>query len=330
MYHSLALLSDSTVFSWGYNASGQLGNVTPNIFSSVPVLVRNLSGITHIQAGYYHSLAIRRDSTIWTWGFNGYGELGNYSNMNSDVPVQVVGISNAVAIAGGRDLSAAIRADSTLWTWGYNYYGELGNGLNINSNVPVQVSGLTGIIAVNAGVFHALALKSDGTVWAWGFNGFGQLGNGNNTDSNVPVQVSGLTDIVGIAAGYYHSLAMKNDGTAWTWGHNGAGELGNGIFGSTNIPLQVNSLCLGVIGVNEINSPLTISVFPNPFEKEFIVKGTKAKGEIVLVDLMGKEIKKQITLDEETKINSEQLLPGMYMLIYKMGNKIATHKLVKF
>jgi len=250
--HSLALKSDGTVWAWGANGSGQLGNGT-NIGGYIPVQVKDNSGspltdIIAIAGGGWHSLALRNDSTVWAWGSNSYGQLGNGSNTDSNVPVQVSSLTGIIAIAGGSYHSLALKCDGTVWAWGYNVYGQLGNGTWTNSNVPVQVSSLTSIIAITGGPLHSLAVKNDGTVWAWGANGSGQLGNGTWDGSNVPVQVSSLTGIIAFDGGGSFSLAVKNDGTVWAWGDNYYGQLGNGTNTNSNVPLQVNSLT----GINSI------------------------------------------------------------------------------
>jgi len=239
--HSLALKSDGTVWTWGNNSSGQLGNGTNISKSNTPVQVSSLTGITAIAGGGSHSLALKSDGTVWAWGANNSGQLGNGNNTNSNTPVQVSSLTGITAIAGGGSHTLALKNDGTVWTWGNNNSGQLGNGNNTNSNTPVQVSSLTGIIAIAAGSSHSLALKNDGTVWAWGYNYFGQLGNGNNTNRNTPVQVSSLTGIIAVAAGVDHSLALKNDGTVWAWGINNNGELGNGSnISSSNVPVQTS------------------------------------------------------------------------------------------
>ena len=330
MYHSLALKQDGTVYAWGYNIYGELGNGTDGGSSNVPVPVSGLTGITQIACGYYHSLAIKIDNTAWAWGYNGSGELGNGTNTNSNVPVQVTGLTNIIALAGGNSFSLAIKNDSTVWAWGSNNEGELGNGTNANSNIPVQVSGLSGIIAIAGGVYHSLALKNDGTVWTWGFNMYGQLGNGTNTDSNIPVQVTGLTGIVAIAGGYAHSLAMKNDGTCWAWGYNSYGQLGNGTYNNSNVPVQVTGLCQGINAVKEITNPLNITIFPNPFENELTVNGTREHGLVIIFDVNGKEIFRQQAKAGETILYNGNVSPGIYFLTYKEGNSSSIIKLVKF
>ena len=256
-YHSLALRSDGTVWTWGENAYGELGNDTLS-GSDTPVQVLgpggsgHLTGIVAIAGIGFHSLALRSDGTVWAWGDNGYGQLGNGTTTNSETPVQVVGpggsgyLTGIVAIAGGLYHSLALRSDGTVWTWGYNYYGA-----PTNSETPVQVVGpggsgfLTGIVAVAGGSTDSLALRNDGTVWAWGYNEYGELGNGTFTTSGTPVQVVGpggsgyLTGIVAIAGGSVHSLAVRSDGTVWAWGYNEYGQLGNGALTTSDTPVQV-------------------------------------------------------------------------------------------
>jgi alpha-tubulin suppressor-like RCC1 family protein len=260
--HSLALKNDGTVWTWGRNDLGQLGIGSSNNDFNVPMKINSFTGVSAIAAGGFHSLALKNDGTVWAWGSNSLGQLGNGNYTNSNVPVQVSNIGGVIAIAGGDAHSLALKNDGSVWSWGDNLGGQLGNGTSIlKSNVPVQVSSLTGVIAIAAGAYHSLALKNDGTVWAWGDNGFGQLGNGTNiVKSNVPVQVSSLTGVIAIAAGAYHSLALKNDGTVWAWGYNNYGQLGNGsnIFYS-NVPVQVSSLT-GVIAVAAMGSSHSLAL----------------------------------------------------------------------
>ena len=220
---SLALKSDGTVWAWGYNEYGQCGPNASGQSSNLPVQVGSLTGLVAIAAGGYHGLALKNDGTVWAWGENFYGELGDDSTTISSTPVRVSGLSGIVAIAGGQYHSLAVKDDGTVWAWGYNEYGQLGNGMSGNdqngnalvSTVPVQVSGLSGVLAVAGGWNHSLAVKGNGTAWAWGDNEFGQLGNGQwgttgagPIISSVPVQVSGLTGVVAVAGSESDSLAI--------------------------------------------------------------------------------------------------------------------------
>ncbi len=297
--HNLALRSDGTVWGWGENW-GQLGdNTIEDRYSPVQVHGPNdvgyLDGVVKIAAGDQHSLAIRSDGTVWAWGRNNYGRLGDGTTTHRLTPVQVVGLTEVVAIAAGFDHSLAVRQDGTVWAWGHNHKGQLGDGTTTSSYTPKQVPGLTGITAVSAGYWWSLALKADGTVYGWGYNYHGELGNGTNTDSLSPVPVSGLSGAVGISCGDYHGHAVKADGTAWSWGWNDQGQLGDGTYIDRWTPVQVVTLtsvvavdggyshCVAVIGDVVVNNPpvaddqwvTTTTAVP----KEITLTGSDADGD---------------------------------------------------
>ncbi len=200
-----------------------------------------------VAAGGGHTAALSTDGTVWAWGNNSSGQLGNGSNIHSYTPVQT-DIRSVSAISLGVGHTVGLKSDGTVWAWGENGYGQLGDGTNMHSNVPVQVVGLTDVAAVAAEYNHTVALKNDGTVWTWGQNNRGQLGDGTTTESRVPVQVTGLTDIAAVDAGDYHTAALKNDGTVWTWGDNSYGQLGDGTQENSLSPVQVAGLD-GVVAV---------------------------------------------------------------------------------
>ena len=261
--HSLALKSDGTLWTWGYNIWGQLGdNTTTDRYTPVqvhgPANVGFLTGITTMAAGEYHSLAVKNDGTVWAWGHNVSGELGDNTTTARKTPVQVLGpggvgfLTGIVAVAAGAFQSIAIKNDGTVWAWGWNDFGQLGDNTITQRNTPVQVLGpggvgfLTGIIDVTAGDMHSVALKNDGTVWGWGRNIRGELGDNTNTDSWTPVQVHGsgnvglLSGITAVEAGEEHSIAIKNDGTVWDWGSNNSGQLGDNTTTNRSTPVQVH------------------------------------------------------------------------------------------
>ena len=200
-----------------------------------------------IAGGYAHSLRLRSDGTVWAWGNNANGQLGDGSTTERHTPVPASGLAGVVAIAAGQLHSLALKSDGTVWAWGYNYYGQLGDGSTTDRWGPVPVSGLAGVVAIAAGDWHSLALKSDGTVWAWGYNVAGELGDGSTTQRTAPVPVSGLTGMVAIGGGLYHSLALKSDGTVWAWGWNYFGQLGDGTTTQRLTPVPVSGLA-GVVG----------------------------------------------------------------------------------
>jgi alpha-tubulin suppressor-like RCC1 family protein len=217
--YSLAAKADGTVWAWGYGGYGSLGigplNGTEYYYS--PIQVPSLTGVTALEAGYFHSLAVKSDGTLWAWGDNVYGQVGDGTTTRRYAPVRVGTLTGVAAVAAGYAHTLALRTDGTVWAWGRNDSGQLGDGTTTHRSTPVQVAGLTGVVAVAAGDNHSLAVKSDGTLWVWGYNGYGQLGDGTTTARSTPVRVTALSGVAGVAAGESHSLAVKSDGTVWAW-----------------------------------------------------------------------------------------------------------------
>jgi alpha-tubulin suppressor-like RCC1 family protein len=202
--HNLALCADGTLVAWGYNNYGQLGNGNTTD-SNVPVAVSkvaDLAGrtVVAVTAGYYHSMALCADGTLFAWGYNYYGQLGNGTTTDSLIPVAVerTGVlagKPVVAANAGLYHSLALCADGTVAAWGQNSSGQLGNGSTSHRNVPTAVdqAGLLAdksVVALAAGYSHCLVRCADGTLAAWGSNSNGQLGTDGAANSLVPVAVS--------------------------------------------------------------------------------------------------------------------------------------------
>jgi len=193
-----------------------------------------------VAAGYQHTLVVRTtDGTLWAWGYNSYGQLGDNTTTQRKTPIQVTGLSNVVATAAGYRHSLALRSDGSLWAWGDNAYGQLGNGNNTVQKTAIQI--MTGVAAVAAGDYHSIALKTDGTVWTWGRNSDGQLGDSSTTNRNSPYQVTGLSLAIAVGAGGGHSLVIESGtGAMKAWGRNGNGQLGVGsTYTRSTVPVTV-------------------------------------------------------------------------------------------
>jgi alpha-tubulin suppressor-like RCC1 family protein len=250
--HALALKPDGSVWAWGNNYYGQVGDGTSGNGTDkpTPVQVSGLgvgSDVIAVSATYNSSLALKGDGSVWAWGDNTYGQLGDGTSgygMYKSTPVQVSGLgagSGVIAIAAGQQHFMALKSDGTVWGWGDNSYYQLGDGTSTPRSVPVIVPGLTGGVAIAAGKIHSFAVKADGSVWSWGYNGNGALGDGTNTSKSSPVQVSTMgpgSGVIALTGGYFHTLAIKVDGSVWAWGSNLKGQLGI-VSGNTNSPVQI-------------------------------------------------------------------------------------------
>lgn len=222
--HALALKSDNSLWAWGDNTYGELGDGCYIDTTQQPPVTK---------------CAIRNDTTI-----------------NSNVPEQIDSTSQYGAIAAGYFYSLAIKSDGTLWAWGNNAQSDLGTGeskgvylvpTKIGDGYSLDPKALSAskfsVLGNSTIYYHSLALKNDGSLWAWGDNIFGQVGDGTMTPSPTPKQIlakSGFMFTAVSAGDDDHSLAIKNDGSLWAWGRNSCGALGNGNTETSYVPIQVS------------------------------------------------------------------------------------------
>lgn len=221
---ALCLLS----FIWGGCAPA---SVPDRERHPTPSAVPGLEEVAEIAAGSGFTTALKSDGTVWAWGANDAGQLGDGTKVDRAVPGLVAGLRGIIAISTGRDHSLALKADGTVWSWGSNFYGALGDATTINRATPVQVralggvTALSGIARVYAGVSASIAFGTDGGLWVWGKNSSGEYGDGGGTSRFTAIRADSLPRGMTAVALGGHGLGLATDGSVWSWGSNLRGEL---------------------------------------------------------------------------------------------------------
>jgi alpha-tubulin suppressor-like RCC1 family protein len=221
--HVLALARDGSVYAWGYGTSGQLGigplpvvnfrTRSPSAMPEVPYPVRipDLGDVIAVKAGARHSLALRKDGTVFAWGDNTLGQVGDGTTINRDRPVVVQGVRSAVAIAAGASFSVVVLSDGTVMEWGATYTNPQPRPR------PALLAGIRGARSVVAGDGHGAVITQAGGVITWGQNSHYETGRGRNA-SLTPAPVAGLTDVRYLAACTSQTIAVLGSGRMMTWG----------------------------------------------------------------------------------------------------------------
>jgi len=229
---SFLVKSDGTLYATG-QASYTYGDGSTYSGSNW-VQVSGISGVAQVSSSYTHTLLLKQDGTVWSWGDNSGNELGHstiYST--STTPAQITSLSNVVAVSAGNAFSLFLKSDNTVWICGVLS--------SASYSTPTQLTTLNGIMAISAGYQHALMLKNTGVVYGLGSNGYGELGVSSPTSTTTPI-VTGFSNAVGIAAGDKFSVIFGKDGKAYTSGYNVDGQLGNATATSSTIPLVCDGL----------------------------------------------------------------------------------------
>ena len=236
-YHSAAITADGSLYIWGDNFCGQLGDGT-HTDKTTPVKI--MDNVASVSLGGLRSAAITTDGSLYTWGSNG-GLIGDGTTEVKSTPVKIM--DNVASVSLGDYHSAAITTDGSLYTWGDNEYGQLGDGTTEDKSTPVKI--MDNVASVSLGDEHSAAITTDGSLYTWGYNLFGQLGdgesgfdeNGDELISTVPIKI--MDNAASVSLGWYHSAAITTDGSLYTWGRNYEGQLGDGTATKSSTPVKI-------------------------------------------------------------------------------------------
>ena len=233
--HIMLTTTDNTLWAWGGNNHGRIGisrGIDLNVSHVVTEPIAVMDNVVSVNATSGHTMAITSDDTLWGWGANRYGVLGEDEIGNSFMYTPARIMDNVLAVASASEHAVAIRYDNTLWAWGRNNDGQLGDGTTRNRRQPVQI--MEDVVTVSASFSRTAAITSDGALWTWGSNFNGQLGDGTTRNHRQPVHI--MDDVVAVSMGSHHTLAITSDGGLWAWG---GSYLGDGNREGSNNPVRI-------------------------------------------------------------------------------------------
>lgn len=240
-YFCMALKSNGTLWGWGMNTTYQLGYGSSSNKYHYPQPINGENDWVSVTSGSDGCMALKSDGTIWGWGRNTDGVLGDSSTDSKNKPVKLRNTDYILDISAGKFHSLILRSNGTILASGDNTYGQLGDGTTNQKQVFSQIDNSNDWIGISAAVSHSLGLRSNGTLWAWGNNIYGQLGDGTNKDRLSPVQVGSDSDWVSISAASNRSFALKSNGSIWAWGENNNGALGDGTTTHRTSPVRIGT-----------------------------------------------------------------------------------------
>lgn len=237
--HVLLKRADGSLWRFGLNGSGQLGNGL-QINQDLGQIGSQTDWLLAV-AGGIHSLAIKTNGTLWGWGSNTSSQLGDGTTNQRLNPTLIDANTDWSRLSAASSHSLGLRTNGSLWAWGLNSFGQLGDATTTTRSSPTQVGSENDWSQVYAGGNHSLALKNNGSLWAWGLNSSGQLGLGDTTNRMVPARIGTDSDWNMVATNGSTSAAIKSDGSLWMWGVNSSGQLGLGDVTSRNLPTRVGT-----------------------------------------------------------------------------------------
>lgn len=224
---TMAIQKDGSLWAWGNNMYGQLGNGT---LENCEIPIKIIENISQVSLRSLHSVALQKDGSLWTWGNNQDGQLGDGTEVDKKTPIKIMSDVSQLDVSESAGVNMVIKKDGSLWAWGNNRFGQIGDGTKINKIKPVKV--MDDVAAMSSLPSSSMAIKRDGSLWAWGNNYQGQLGDGTEKNKTIPIKIMDNVLEIYTSADYggmgASVMALKKDGSLWAWGSNNHGQLGDG------------------------------------------------------------------------------------------------------
>lgn len=285
---SLMSTTSGAVYASGWDSYDQIGYEKKGIERGVftPTLVKGVSNVKQVAAGFGTGYALESDGTVWAWGNDQLGQIGNGTSKATEfyaTPQQIKKLGKVVSIASGFATAYALTSEGKVWAWGDGTAGELGNGSTKSSSEPVEVAKLTEVASLSANDDDSsmFVVKKNGTVWGWGANEHDNLGTGNTTNAKEPIEIQKLTNVTEVSDSNFNVEVLKSDGTVWSWGRNTQGQLGNGTETAESVtPVQAVGV-MGAVAVAEGvdgGGALSEVEYPAPFSYPEEVGGYNPSG----------------------------------------------------
>jgi alpha-tubulin suppressor-like RCC1 family protein len=238
--HCLAIKNDNTLWAWGRNNDGQIGVGSSAPMFTFPQQIGTDNDWSMVSAGDEYSFAIKNNGTLWAWGDNTNGQLGNTTIDDSTIPIQIGTDNDWVWVSAGTSHTLALKNNGTLWAWGSNSDFKFGVNTPSSSNTPIQIGTDTNWEIVKAARDHSVGLKTGiSNLWVWGGNTSGQHADNTNIGKNSPTEIVSSGKIKTIAKAHQNTIFIKDtDNTLWTSGGNSSGQLGNGGIDAKNVAVN--------------------------------------------------------------------------------------------
>ena len=232
-HSTFAIKDDGSLWGWGWEYSDDRQAFETREVQPLPAKILDNVAVIVSELAVHRHTAIKADGSLWAWGSNWNGALGDGTTEDRTIPVKIM--DNVSSVSKESEHTMAIQTDGSLWAWGSNWNGVLGDGTTENRTIPVKI--MDNVSSVSMGSGYTMAIQTDGSLWAWGSNWNGMLGDGTTEDRAIPVKI--MDNVSSVSLGGSHTMAIQTDGSLWAWGSNRYGEIGDGTTINRNLPVKI-------------------------------------------------------------------------------------------